>query len=56
MDQNLQINQNANWAYHSIRDSIVSAQHRLECGGKFRDGHSLLGKSGNRFIKACGEN
>ena len=29
MDNNLQINQNAEQTYHSIRQSIVSAQHRL---------------------------
>ncbi len=29
MDYNLQKNQNAEQTYHSIRNSIVSAQHRL---------------------------
>ena len=29
MDYNLQKNQNAKQTYHSIRNSIVSAQHRL---------------------------
>ena len=29
MDNNLQINQNAEQTYHSIRQSIVSAQHKL---------------------------
>ena len=29
MDNHLQINQNAEQTYHSIRQSIVSAQHKL---------------------------
>ena len=43
MDYNLQKNQNAEQTYHSIRNSIVSAQHRLSTAVKFFRLESMMG-------------
>ncbi len=43
MDYNLQKNQNAEQTYHSIRNSIVSAQHRLSTAVNSAMGNNLLG-------------
>lgn len=50
MDNNLQINQNAEQTYHSIRQSIVSAQHRLSAAVNSTM-VITIGRLGNRFIK-----
>ena len=46
MDYNLQKNQNAEQTYHSIRNSIVSAQHRLSTAV-----NSAMVTLENRFLK-----
>ncbi len=55
MDNNLLINQNAEQTYHSIRNSIVSAQHRLSVAV-----NSVMVTTyweiGEQIYKACGEN
>ena len=50
MDNNLQINQNAEQTYHSIRQSIVSAQHRLSAAVNSTMVITYW-EIGNRFIK-----
>ena len=50
MDYNLQKNQNAEQTYHSIRNSIVSAQHRLSTAVNSAM-VQLIGKLENRFLK-----
>lgn len=47
MDYNLQKKQNAEQTYHSIRNSIVSAQHRLSTAVN----SAMVGKLENRFLK-----
>ncbi len=52
MDYNLQKNQNVEQTYHSIRNSIVSAQHRLSTAVNSAMVTTLeLGKIGERRIR-----
>ena len=55
MDYNLKNNQNAEQTYHSIRNSIVSAQHCLSTAV-----NSVMVTTyweiGEQIFKACGEN
>ena len=55
MDYNLQKNQNAEQTYHSIRNSIVSAQHRLSTAVNSAM-VTTYWKIGEQIFKACGEN
>ena len=55
MDNNLQINQNAEQTYHSIRQSIVSAQHRLSAAVNSTMVITYW-EIGEQIYKACGEN
>lgn len=54
MDNNLQINQNAEQTYHSIRQSIVSAQHRLSAAVNSTMVITYW-EIGEQIYKACGE-
>ena len=51
MDYNLQKNQNAEQTYHSIRNSIVSAQHRLSTAVNSAM-VTTYGKIGEQIFKA----
>ena len=55
MDYNLQKNQNAEQTYHSIRNSIVSAQHRLSTAVNSAM-VTTYWEIGEQIFKACGEN
>ena len=55
MDNNLQINQNAEQTYHSIRQSIVSAQHKLSAAVNYAMVITYW-EIGEQIYKACGEN
>ena len=55
MDYNLQKNQNAEQTYHSIRNSIVSAQHRLSTVVNSAM-VTTYWEIGEQIFKACGEN
>jgi predicted nuclease of restriction endonuclease-like (RecB) superfamily len=55
MDNNLQINQNAEQTYHSIRQSIVSAQHKLSAAVNSTMVITYW-EIGEQIYKACGEN
>lgn len=55
MDYNLQKNQNAKQTYHSIRNSIVSAQHRLSTAVNSAM-VTTYWEIGEQIFKACGEN
>ena len=55
MDIQLQLNQNAEQTYHSIRQSIVSAQHRL-CAAVNSAMVNTYWEIGEQIYKACGEN
>ena len=44
MNYNLQKNQNAEQTYHSIRNSIVSAQHRLSTAVTSSFGEKINGR------------
>ena len=55
MDNNLQINQNAEQTYHSIRQSIVSAQHRLSAAVNSTMVITYW-EIGEQIYKVCGEN
>ena len=55
MDYNLQKNQNAEQTYHSIRNSIVSAQHCL-CTAVNSAMVTTYWEIGEQIFKACGEN
>ena len=54
MDYNLQKNQNAEQTYHSIRNSIVSAQHRLSTAVNSAMVITYW-EIGEQIFKACGE-
>ena len=54
MDYNLQKNQNAEQTYHSIRNSIVSAQHRLSTAVNSAM-VTTYWEIGEQIFKACGE-
>lgn len=53
--KHLQINQNAEQTYHSIRNSIVSAQHRLSAAVNSTMVITYW-EIGEQIYKACGEN
>ena len=55
MNYNLQKNQNAEQTYHSIRNSIVSAQHRLSTAVNSAM-VTTYWEIGEQIFKACGEN
>ena len=55
MNHDLQINQNAEQTYHSIRNSIVSAQHRLSAAVNSTMVITYW-EIGEQIYKACGEN
>mgnify|MGYP004541544531 CR=1 FL=1 len=55
MDYNLQKNQNAEQTYHSIRNSIVSTQHRLSTAVNSAM-VTTYWEIGEQIFKACGEN
>ena len=55
MNRDLQINQNAEQTYHSIRNSIVSAQHRLSAAVNSTMVITYW-EMGEQIYKACGEN
>ncbi len=55
MERNLKINQNAEQTYHSIRNSIVSAQHRLSAAVNSAMVMTYW-EIGEQIYKACGEN
>ena len=55
MDYDLQKNQNAEQTYHSIRNSIVSAQHRLSTAVNSAM-VTTYWEIGEQIFKACGEN
>ena len=55
MDNHLQINQNAEQTYHSIRQSIVSAQHKLSAAVNYAMVITYW-EIGEQIYKACGEN
>ena len=55
MNHDLQINQNAEQTYHSIRNSIVSAQHRLSAAINSTMVITYW-EIGEQIYKACGEN
>ena len=55
MDYNLQQNQSAEQTYHSIRNSIVSAQHRLSAAVNSAM-VTTYWEIGEQIFKACGEN
>ena len=55
MDYNLQKNQNAEQTYHYIRNSIVSAQHRLSTAVNSAM-VTTYQEIGEQIFKACGEN
>ena len=55
MDYNLQKKQNAEQTYHSIRNSIVSAQHRLSTAVNSAMVITYW-EIGEQIFKACGEN
>ena len=55
MDNNLQINQNAEQTYHSIRQSIVSAQHKLSAAVNYAMVITYW-EIAEQIYKACGEN
>ena len=55
MDNNLQINHNAEQTYHSIRQSIVSAQHKLSAAVNYAMVITYW-EIGEQIYKACGEN
>ena len=55
MDYNLQKNQNAEQTYRSIRNSIVSAQHRLSTAVNSAM-VTTYWEIGEQIFKACGEN
>lgn len=55
MDNNLQINQNAEQTYHSIHQSIVSAQHKLSAAVNYAMVITYW-EIGKQIYKACGEN
>lgn len=55
LNQDLQINQNAEQTYHSIRNSIVSAQHRLSTAINSTM-VTTYWEIGEQIYKACGEN
>ena len=55
MNHDLQINQNAAQTYHSIRNSIVSAQHRLSAAVNSTMVITYW-EIGEQIYKACGEN
>lgn len=55
MDYDLQKNQNAEQTYHSIRNSIVSAQHRLSTAVNSAMVITYQ-EIGEQIFKACGEN
>ena len=55
MDYDLQKNQHAEQTYHSIRNSIVSAQHRLSTAVNSAM-VTTYWEVGEQIFKACGEN
>jgi len=55
LNHDLQINQNAEQTYHSIRNSIVSAQHRLSAAVNSTMVITYW-EIGEQIYKACGEN
>lgn len=55
MDNQLQLNQNAEQTYHSIRRSIVSAQHKLSAAVNSAMVITYW-EIGEQIYKACGEN
>jgi len=55
MDNQLQIQQNAEQTYNSIRQSIVTAQHRL-CAAVNTAMVTAYWEVGEQIYKACGEN
>lgn len=55
MDNQLQVNQNAEQTYHTIRRSIVSAQHRLSAAVNSAMVVTYW-EIGEEIYKACGEN
>ena len=55
MDYDLQKNQNAEQTYHSIRNSIVFAQHRLSTAVNSAM-VTTYWEIGEQIFKACGEN
>ncbi len=55
LNHDLQINQNAEQTYHSIRNSIVSAQHRLSAAINSTMVITYW-EIGEQIYKACGEN
>ena len=54
MDYDLQKNQNADQTYHSIRNSIVSAQHRLSTAVNSAM-VTTYWEIGEQIFKACGK-
>ena len=54
MDNKLQINQSAEQTYHSIRQSIVSAQHKLSTAVNSAMVITYW-EIGEQIYKACGE-
>ena len=55
MDHQLQIGQNAEQTYHTIRQSIVSAQHKLSAAVNSAM-VTTYWEIGEQIYKACGEN
>ena len=55
MDYQLQIGQNAEQTYHTIRQSIVSAQHKLSAAVNSAM-VTTYWEIGEQIYKACGEN